>query len=87
MDASKIKACFEGQEGKTLLTEKIKLANDLQIGASPTWMANNKVIFSGVDAETIKTNFCKANTGTSGCEKTLTGASQTAGSAAGGACG
>lgn len=57
----KIKACFEGTEGKELLTENIKLANELQIGASPTWLANNKYQFSGITAEDVKTNVCKYN--------------------------
>lgn len=61
-DFPKIKTCFSGEEGKQLLSENIKLANDLQIGASPTWITNNKYQFSGIDSETIKTNFCQHNT-------------------------
>lgn len=71
-DFPKIKACFENQEGKQLLTENIKLADQLNIGASPTWMVNNKYIFNGIDAETIKTNFCKYND-VPGCENNLSG--------------
>ena len=41
--------------------------------ASPTWLANNQVKFSGIDAETIKKNFCSANPGLDGCENTLSG--------------
>ncbi|MFH0977722.1 MAG: DsbA family protein [Candidatus Woesearchaeota archaeon] len=78
MSPSQIKTCAEGAEGKTLLTENLKLTNELQIGASPTWMANNKVQFSGIDAETVKTNYCQANPGLAGCEQTLTGTSATA---------
>ncbi len=72
MDVSKIKGCFGGMEGKKLLTENIKLTNELGIGASPTWIANNKNKFSGIDAETIKTNYCKSNPDLAGCGKTLT---------------
>jgi hypothetical protein len=61
-DFPKIKECFAGDEGKQLLSENIKLSNELQIGASPTWMANNRYEFSGIDSETVKTNFCKYNT-------------------------
>ncbi len=61
-DFPKIKTCFNGDEGKQLLSENIKLSNELQIGASPTWMANNRYEFSGIDSETVKTNFCKYNT-------------------------
>ena len=34
----------------------MKLANDLKVGASPTWMVNNKYMFSGLDAETVRVN-------------------------------
>jgi hypothetical protein len=71
--SDKIKACFEGAEGKKLLSENIKNANSLKIGASPTWLANNRYKFSGIDAETVKKSFCQYNTGLSGCSNTLTG--------------
>ena len=70
-DFPKIKTCFNSDEGKQLLSENIKLANELQIGASPTWMANNRYEFSGIDSETVKSNFCKYNSGLVGCENTL----------------
>lgn len=78
--SDEIKECFEGDEGKELLSEDIKLANALNIGASPTWLANNQVKFSGVDAETVKENFCKANPGLSGCSNTLSGDTGVSGS-------
>ncbi len=81
VDVDKVEACFEGDEGKELLREDIKIANGLGVGASPTWMANNKYTFSGIDAETVKTNFCKYNSGVEGCENTLS--SDTGGVAAG----
>ncbi len=56
----------------------IKLANELQIGASPTWFANNKYTFSGIDSETIKTNICKYNSDLGDmCANTLSSTSQT----------
>ena len=85
-----LKQCFEGSEGVELLSENIKMTNDLAIGASPTWLANNQQIFSALDPEAIKVNFCNSNPGLSGCENTLSGQapSASAGSApAGGACG
>jgi len=72
VDVDTIKTCWEGEEGKTLLREDIKLANSLGIGASPTWLANNQQIFSGIDADTVRQGFCEANPGTEGCENTLT---------------
>lgn len=66
-----IKKCVEGNEGKELLRENIKLTESLGIGASPTWLGNNKYIFSGLDAATIQKNFCAYNN-VSGCEKQIT---------------
>jgi hypothetical protein len=73
LDLKKMKACVEGDEGKKLLEQDIQLANSMGIGASPTWLANGKFKFSGIDAETIKTNFCKNNKDVKGCENKLTG--------------
>ena len=73
IDAKVIEKCSTGPEGKALLTENVKLAKDLGIGASPTWLANNKNQFSGVAAEQIKKNFCAYNADLKGCAKTLSG--------------
>ncbi len=45
----------------------------LGIGASPTWLANNKFKFSGIDAQTIKSNLCSHNAKLAGCDATLSG--------------
>lgn len=71
VDIEAVEACFEGEEGKELLREDIKIANSLNIGASPTWLANNKYTFSGIDAETVKSSFCQYNPDIEGCENTL----------------
>jgi len=60
-DFSEVITCFEGEEGKNLLKEDIKLANELQIGSSPTWIANDRYQFSGIDAETVRKNICQYN--------------------------
>jgi protein-disulfide isomerase len=73
IDAKVIEKCFTGGEGKKLHSENIKLAKDLGIGASPTWLANNKNQFSGVAAEQVKKNFCAYNATLKGCAKTLSG--------------
>jgi hypothetical protein len=88
--ADVIQKCSTGEEGRQLLSDDMKFAKTLGIGASPTWLANNRVQFSGVAAEPIKQNFCAQNPGTKGCEKTLTGtAAPTGGCGCGGgsACG
>ncbi|MFH1054989.1 MAG: DsbA family protein [Candidatus Altiarchaeota archaeon] len=71
MDAAKIKACSEGAEGKQLLRDDLKIAEQLKIGGSPTWLANNRYQFSGIAADAIKSGYCKYNTGLPGCENTL----------------
>ncbi len=71
LDASKIDACVNGDEGKQLMSNDIKIAKQLSISASPTWLANNKYKFSGIDAETVKAQFCSHNKGLQGCNNTL----------------
>ena len=61
MSVTKIKACFEGDEGAELLAEDILIAQELGIGASPTWLANNQNTFGGIDAAKIQAEFCKYN--------------------------
>lgn len=69
--ADDVQECFDGEEGKELLREDIKIAGSLGVSASPTWLANNKKTFSGIDAETVKTNFCGSNPEIEGCGNTL----------------
>jgi len=71
IDTAVMKACFEGDEGKLLHEEDIKIGNALRVSGSPTWIVNGKHKFSGLDAETIRANFCKHNAGFKGCENTL----------------
>ncbi len=71
MSTDKIKACSEGDEGAELLAEDIKIAQELKISASPSWIANNKYQFSGIDAETIKLQFCEHNPDLEGCGEEL----------------
>ncbi|MBD3388780.1 MAG: hypothetical protein GF416_06905 [Candidatus Altiarchaeales archaeon] len=70
MDAEKIKECAEGEEGKQLLIESIKLPNELGIGASPTWLANNRYDFGGITPEAVRQKYCQYNEGLDGCEGT-----------------
>lgn len=67
-----IKRCSEGAEGKKLLAASFAKTRALGIGASPTWLANNKFKFSGIDPERIKSSFCEHNK-IKGCENTLAG--------------
>ena len=80
VDIDAVQACFDGDEGANLLREDIKIGKDLGVSASPTWFANNKYKFSGIDAETVKTNFCTYNEKLSGCDITLSSGTGTTGS-------
>ncbi len=82
IDAAVIEKCVK-DEGTKLLEENIKLANTLQIGGSPTWLANNRHKFQGVDAERIKSEFCKRNEKLAGCKNTLSTQSKVKGSCGG----
>ncbi len=72
IDMNKIKSCSEGEEGKKLLEKSFANSDAAGFGASPTWLVNNRYKFSGVDAETIKTNICQHNK-LAGCENKLSG--------------
>ena len=72
IDTEVIKTCFEGDEGKQLLEKSYAYSKSLGIGASPTWLANGKFKFSGIDSQTIKTNVCNHNK-LAGCDATLSG--------------
>ncbi len=86
IDAKVIEKCASGVEGKALHGNDIKVAKSLGISASPTWLANNKHKFSGVDAETIRKNVCIYNPGLKNCDKKLSGQAP-GGRAPAGACG
>lgn len=72
LDASVIKTCSEGPEGKSLLAASFALSKASGVAASPTWFVNGTHKLSGIDAETIKSHVCKLNT-LPGCSVTLSG--------------
>ncbi len=72
IDTDVIKKCSEGDEGRGLVASSFADSKAAGMQASPTWLANNKFKFSGVDAETIKTNLCAHNK-LAGCDNKLTG--------------
>ncbi|NUO49797.1 MAG: thioredoxin domain-containing protein [Polyangiaceae bacterium] len=72
IDTAVIQKCFEGDEGKQLLAKSFAYSKQLGFGASPTWLANGKFKFSGVDAETIKSQVCAKNK-LGGCDNKLSG--------------
>ena len=72
IDTAVMKKCFEGDEGKALLKKSFEFSKNAGIGSSPTWIANGKYKFSGIDAETVKTKICEKNK-FAGCENKLSG--------------
>jgi hypothetical protein len=71
IETAKMESCFSGDEGKQILEKSFKYSQASGMSASPTWLVNGKYKFSGIDAETIKTNVCKYNK-LAGCDATLT---------------
>ncbi|MFO0547046.1 MAG: thioredoxin domain-containing protein [Polyangiaceae bacterium] len=72
IDAKVLRACSEGDEGKNLLTASFAYSAKRRITASPTWIANGKYKFTGLDADTIKKGVCAHNK-LGGCDVTLSG--------------
>jgi predicted DsbA family dithiol-disulfide isomerase len=72
IDTEVVKKCFEGDEGKQLVAASFSDSKAAGMSASPTWLANNKYKFSGIDPETIKSNLCAHNQ-LKGCDKKLSG--------------
>jgi 2-hydroxychromene-2-carboxylate isomerase len=71
LDAAKLEKCATGPDGAKLLEEDIKIAKELDISGSPTWLANNRFKFSGIQADQIKQNICQRNNGLANCDKQL----------------
>jgi hypothetical protein len=67
MDEQVIAKCVE-TEGKDLLRKSFALSNDLKIGASPTFLGNNRREFNAVDAATLQKQFCADNPTLDGCK-------------------
>ena len=77
--ADVIEKCFNS-EGPKLHEEDIKIAEQLQVSGSPTWLANNRHKFSGIAADAIKQNVCQRNPGMKNCDKNLTKKAEVKGS-------
>jgi len=82
MSVDTIGACASGSEGKALLTADFAVADSMAVGASPTWLANNKVIFSALAPEEIKSGYCEQNPNIYGCNVSLSTATNISGSCA-----
>jgi hypothetical protein len=70
VDAAVIEECFKG-EGEKLLIEDMKIAKALGVSGSPTWIADGRHKFSGIDAATVQKNICQHNPELNGCKTPL----------------
>ncbi len=66
MDEKVIAKCVE-TEGKDLLKKSFQFADSLKIGASPTFLSNNRREFNAVDAASLQKQFCSDNPDVTGC--------------------
>ena len=73
IDTDVLKKCSEGDEGRLLVQASFADSKSTGMQASPTWLANNKFKFSGIDPETIKSNLCAHNPKLAGCDVKLSG--------------
>jgi hypothetical protein len=70
LDEKVIQKCVEG-EGKDLLKKSFEFANTLKIGASPTFLSNNRREFNAVDAASLQKQFCTDNPTVEGCKRPI----------------
>jgi hypothetical protein len=84
IDANVIQKCVD-TEGPGLLTASFKIASNLAIQASPTFLLNNRETFNAQSASDISSHFCKANPGLAACGKELTAAAPAQAAGGGGA--
>jgi len=77
IDTNLIQKCIDSGEGAKLLEEDVKIAQELGINASPTWLANNKYKFGGIQAPNIQTAFCQYNPDLEGCKTEIKNATTT----------
>jgi protein-disulfide isomerase len=73
LDTGVIQRCFDG-EGKKLVAESFALSDSLKIGASPTFLANNRRQFNAITAPDIQRQICTDNPDMAGCKEQIPGA-------------
>lgn len=60
LDKEKIKACYEGEEGKTLLSNSIKASNSVNAQGSPTMYLNGQPYNGGRDETAFTRAICQS---------------------------
>jgi len=77
LDSAKIKTCAEGKEGADLLTENIKLADELNVGGSPTIKINSGAYNGQRTADAFLKGICAAfNNVPSECSQVVASSAQ-----------
>ncbi len=71
LKADEIEACATGEAGKQMLLAETKLAETLEIEASPTWIVHGKVKFNSIDASEVAAYLCNEKFKVPGCEKAI----------------
>ena len=71
LDKEALEECTTGDLGKELLSENAKIANEFGIGASPTWLTNNRYKFSGITSDVVQSSVCNYNPDLEGCDAVL----------------
>jgi protein-disulfide isomerase-like protein with CxxC motif len=61
LSAARIRKCAEGPEGRRLLAESFRLADDLDVAGSPSWIVNDHYEMQGRDAARIVAAYCERN--------------------------
>ena len=76
IDEKVIRKCSEGDEGRKLLAASFAYAKKNEVQGSPTWRANGKFEFQGIDPQALYVNFCAHNAELKGCKKPMAGVSE-----------
>jgi len=69
--ARKVQQCFQGPQGRQWLSEDLKIGEALGIGASPTWLVNNRHLANGLSPAEIQQMICQHNPALAGCKTPL----------------
>jgi hypothetical protein len=67
MDEAVIQKCFDG-DGKKLLADDFRIAQALDIGASPTFIANGRRQFNAIETSALQKEYCQDNADLEACK-------------------
>jgi len=67
----KVQDCLAGTQGREWLSADLKVGEGLGVGASPTWLVNNRHLANGLTPAEIQQMVCEHNPGLAGCKTPL----------------